>query len=547
MKRWLDLVPAAPAVYLTVLFVGCVAARLFYPYDLEWMEGGMLAHAWRLERGLPLYTPPDGDWIPYIYPPGYSAVLASLPGGVDYPIGRLISWAGTLAAAGAMVHIVWRLGRSWTLGLVFAMLYFATFRASGGFLDLVRPDALAVGLGAWAMALTLDGRKGTEVAGGLLLCASFLVKHNLAAYGAPLALGLLLWRGWKPALRFTIASAVPALIFVAYLQWRSDGGFLTYLLEVPRSHPLNADRGLPGTQGELGHWLGVALNVGLLGLTVAAPRRFQAVHPAVLWVASLVGGAGAAWWGVAQPPVLGAATPHWTIMAVTFFSLGAASVAAMVSALAAVVERRVDGEWFTAFGVLAVGLVLGSMMRAHNGGFINVLMPLHWAILAICGIVLGQLRVHYDHLVTWVATALLAAAQVVWLVVLVDYEPVQPTPFDLKGGARVVQVVKDKCDGPIYSPYAAWLPVLAGQEPSLHLIALWDVDHKEGPYHDDVKKVKRAIAKKHYACVLEFGRRPLGQGVTKHYVNEHTFKLQPTAMRPKTGWPVRPRTLMVPK
>ena len=57
------LVPLAVAALL-LLRLGLVwAARAPYPFDLEWMEGGMLAHAWRLANGLPLYVEP-GPKIP---------------------------------------------------------------------------------------------------------------------------------------------------------------------------------------------------------------------------------------------------------------------------------------------------------------------------------------------------------------------------------------------------------------------------------------------------------------------------------------------------
>src|SRR5262245_21490265 len=54
------------------------ARRAAHPFDLEWMEGGMLAHAWRIQHGLPLYDAPAAEFVPYLYPPGYAAVLAAL-------------------------------------------------------------------------------------------------------------------------------------------------------------------------------------------------------------------------------------------------------------------------------------------------------------------------------------------------------------------------------------------------------------------------------------------------------------------------------------
>ena len=38
--------------------------RWNYPFDLEWMEGGMLVHVDRLRSGEGLYVPPSADFIP---------------------------------------------------------------------------------------------------------------------------------------------------------------------------------------------------------------------------------------------------------------------------------------------------------------------------------------------------------------------------------------------------------------------------------------------------------------------------------------------------
>ena len=43
--------------------------RLSYPLDLEWMEGGILTHALRLGRGLPLYAEPSVDFVSFLYTP----------------------------------------------------------------------------------------------------------------------------------------------------------------------------------------------------------------------------------------------------------------------------------------------------------------------------------------------------------------------------------------------------------------------------------------------------------------------------------------------
>jgi len=546
--RWLDSLPLAYAGWLLFGLFAAWWGRNAYPFDLEWMEGGMLAHGWRLQRGLPLYAEPTADWIPYVYPPGYSALLASSGDALGFQVGRSLSAVGALAAAAAMVQLVRRHGRSLSLGLLSAAVFLMSYRASGAFLDLVRPDAVAIGLAAWSFTLTTDGRRRTEIAGGLLLCAAYLVKHNLAAFGLPLALGLWAWRGWRPALSFTAASAGPALLMTALLQWRSGGGFLTYLLAVPSSHPMMWDRGMPGSVGETGHWLGVVTAVAGVGLALTARERDSAVHPAASAIGAMLGGAAAAAWALAQPPVVGAANPPAPLLAITFFSVGAAAGAAIIAAVTAVVERRVHGRWWLAFGGMAVGVTLSWLMRAHNGGFINVLIPWHWVLCTLAGVWLGRWRVARPGALAQLGGASLLGLQLVWLDALTEHDNIVPNAQDLEAGHEMTRLLRAHCaDGPIFSPYAAWLPVGAGQAPSTHLIAIWDVDHKKGPLYTPLKSLERAMDEHHFVCVVEGGKKPVGYGVQRNYQTLRSVRAGARALIPKTGWRVQPQTILVPK
>ena len=52
------IIVAVPAVFQLVLLATAISGRVGYPYDLEWMEGGMLHHAQRIHDGLGIYVPP---------------------------------------------------------------------------------------------------------------------------------------------------------------------------------------------------------------------------------------------------------------------------------------------------------------------------------------------------------------------------------------------------------------------------------------------------------------------------------------------------------
>src|SRR5690242_9668573 len=83
-----------------VLFLYVIARRFAYPFDLEWMEGGMLLHAKRIAEGQPIYAPPSVDFVPYLYTPLYPAIVALLGKlvGIGYALGRFVSLASLAAA-----------------------------------------------------------------------------------------------------------------------------------------------------------------------------------------------------------------------------------------------------------------------------------------------------------------------------------------------------------------------------------------------------------------------------------------------------------------
>ena len=75
------------------------AGRVGYPFEIEWMEGGMLTHAIRLAEGQAIYAQPSASFVPFFYTPGYPALLAAFGqifGGVDFALARAVSLAATL-------------------------------------------------------------------------------------------------------------------------------------------------------------------------------------------------------------------------------------------------------------------------------------------------------------------------------------------------------------------------------------------------------------------------------------------------------------------
>ena len=55
-----------PGVALAWVLLYTVFARLGYPYDLEWMEGGLLTHSARIANGQGIYVTPSVEFVPYL-------------------------------------------------------------------------------------------------------------------------------------------------------------------------------------------------------------------------------------------------------------------------------------------------------------------------------------------------------------------------------------------------------------------------------------------------------------------------------------------------
>ena len=67
-RRTVEVLAIAWVVLLLVAF----AWRVGFPLELEWMEGGMLHQARRIQLGQSPYPPPSADYVPFLYTPLYS-------------------------------------------------------------------------------------------------------------------------------------------------------------------------------------------------------------------------------------------------------------------------------------------------------------------------------------------------------------------------------------------------------------------------------------------------------------------------------------------
>lgn len=226
---------AAVAVYLFVAFL-----RIRYPYELEWMEGGMVDHVARLMRGQPLYVRPSLDFTPFIYPPLFyyvSAGAAWIFGLGFFPL-RFVSLVCSLGAFVLTAAIVRRETRSWTASAASVGVLAASFPASGAWFDVGRVDSLLMLLllGVLWIVLRLRNAYGA-CAAALVLSLAFLTKQSALVF-APAAALILALSAVRLAVLFASTFAALVVASAWMLDRSTDGWYGFYTFAVVRGHAI---------------------------------------------------------------------------------------------------------------------------------------------------------------------------------------------------------------------------------------------------------------------------------------------------------------------
>lgn len=295
--RLLRFVSVALAVVILGATAYAVAARLSYPFELEWIEGATLVQVARLLAGEPIYVEPSLAFVPLAYPPLYyyaCAPVAWLAGGGFVPL-RLVSIAATIVTLSAVFVIVRRTSGA-AAALTACGAFAGAYRLSDGWFDLARVDALYVALLALVYATALRARTGRQWAiAGALAFLALMTKQPALLSVAPLGLYLLItdrraawWFGGTLA-------ALTGLSFLAMNLW-TGGWFGYYVFELPRLRltvSMRPERLLTFWIADLAP-LAPALVVGLTVILVKREWRHAAIASGFIlsaWMSRLEGGA----------------------------------------------------------------------------------------------------------------------------------------------------------------------------------------------------------------------------------------------------------------
>ena len=267
-------VTALAGVWALVLAV-CFVWRIGFALELEWMEGGSLHQALRLQQGLPMYPAPSADFVPFLYTPLYPALLAAL-GGVfplGYALGRAVSVLAVVAVGLGLWRLVGHEGKPRAHQAAAVGLWCAGYVFSFRWYDVARADSLFLALLLWGLLLlrSARGRPGRAALAGLLVALAFWTKQTAAVFVLASGLAALLVAP-RELLWYAGSIAVIDGGGVLLGQRLTDGQLWVYIYELHQSHAFNAERFTRKTWGMFLH-AAPFLALLLAGLAGARLRR----------------------------------------------------------------------------------------------------------------------------------------------------------------------------------------------------------------------------------------------------------------------------------
>ena len=273
--RWARRVATGLAGLWALTLALCFALRIGFPLELEWMEGGALHQALRLQQGLPIYPAPSAEFVPFLYTPLYPALLAALGLVVplDYVLGRAVSVLAVVAVGAGLWRLVGREGKPRAHQAAAVGLWCAGYVFSFRWYDVARADSLFLALLLWGLVLLRDAgeRPRRALLAGLLVALAFWTKQTAAVFVPASGLAAL-WVAPRALPRYVVAIAVIDGLGVAVGQHLTDGELWRYIYELHQAHAFNHERFVRKTWGMLLH-AAPPLALLLAGLAAASLRR----------------------------------------------------------------------------------------------------------------------------------------------------------------------------------------------------------------------------------------------------------------------------------
>jgi hypothetical protein len=473
-------------------FLGAALARIGYPYDLEWCEGGTISHIRIVLAGQQLYRMPSFDFTPYLYPPLYYYVsaLPSLLLGAGHLAPRLVSLASILGSFVLLGRWVRDETDDPVAGVAAIGLLSATYQLTGFWFELARVDAFFLFLifASHVTARTATTPRRAAVVGALIAAGCFTKQ-----LGVPLAIPailLLAMRSFRLGLIAALVSGTLVAVAATLFNVSSSGWFYYYIFELPSRHEIQ--------------WV-----------------RF---------------------WPSAQTFFLGVTFPM--------------TLAAMAILCGSAFGRDARKQWLFHALFIGIACTTSFLPLLKTGGYPNGLIPAYGALALASGIGLGALRrARFGSALGSVGPRLLACLVLIIQYVVLDYDPndAVPTATDLAANRQVVARLK-RLPKPIFVTGSSYYTMLAQKDGVLgDTMGLIDIFKGGGPEAERLSLALTEAIRGHRfkTIVLDRAAGFLPSNFVDLIHAEYEPRgsvlqgLPPNVIWPKSGASVRPDTVWV--
>ncbi len=217
-----------------------IFARMFYPYQLEWMEGASLIQVKRLMAGQALYTTPSINYVPLIYPPLFFYASAGIAKLIGFGFGalRFVSFLSSIICALVIFLAITEVTNSKFAGRLGVGCFMSTFLLTGQWFDIARADMLAAALSLFAVYLASENEDPKNLKiflSGFVFALAFLTKQIMLSVGFATIFYYLIFN-WRRAvylvLSFSLSFSILYLVF-----WFNSAGWISfYLFTIPFAH-----------------------------------------------------------------------------------------------------------------------------------------------------------------------------------------------------------------------------------------------------------------------------------------------------------------------
>jgi 4-amino-4-deoxy-L-arabinose transferase-like glycosyltransferase len=421
IKRALKIGIFLLGIYSLLSLLWLFSKRLVYPYEIDWIEGGMLTSVLQILDGHNLYVQPSITYVPFLYAPVffYLAAFVAKIFGASLLALRLVSVIATLTSLALIVLIVFGETKSWFWGFVSASLFAGLYPQTRFWFDLARVDSVFV---MFFLFFLFSLRRGNslpwQIAAGIFASMTILTKQNGLTMCLPIIATYFLF-DWRRRLALPITFAlVFGSISLAFIL-SSDGWYTYYCYGLALSQPNNwiSYTFLDFINGFILPYLSIAALLSLFVFPLWFSQKSKDKERLLLWLV-----------------------------------------------------------------IFASTIITSYVAKSNVGGVNNVVIPTFAVFALLFGICAAevskvlQVGSNRYRITAEICFCLLALFQLVQVI----YNPLLYMPsFDsYQNGSRALKLVK-KFDGNVYVPNSS-ISLMAGKRTFAHPSAIWDVLNSGG-------------------------------------------------------------------